>query len=89
MQEVYAQLRWPIRAGRFWAIDLERLATAAHLLGHDTESADLWTRAHHLLVAEGQLERAARCAFWVAFYLLFTGEHGSERRLDQPGSPAS
>lgn len=72
--EVYAQLRSADQSRPLLAIDLERLATAAHLLGHDTESADLWTRAHHLLVAEGQLERAARCAFWVAFYLLFTGE---------------
>ncbi len=42
-------------------IDLERLATAAYLTGHDAESTDAWSRAH-----QGWHDRSAtssgRCA---------------------------
>ena len=54
--------------------DLERLATAAFLVGKDADSADTWGRAHQLFVSRGDLERAARCAFWLAFGLLHRGE---------------
>ena len=53
---------------------LERLAVAAHLLGRDAERADAMVRAHHQYLAEGNLPRAARCAFWVALPLMFKGE---------------
>jgi DNA-binding CsgD family transcriptional regulator len=56
------------------ADDLERLATAAHLVGHDDESARAWERAHHACVALGDPDRAARCAFWLALALLLRGE---------------
>jgi DNA-binding CsgD family transcriptional regulator len=51
--------------------DLERLATAAHLTGRDC--AELWTRAYR---EHTEPERAARCAFWLAFVLLNRGELG-------------
>jgi hypothetical protein len=54
--------------------DLERLATAAFLVGREQESAEAWARAHQELLARGETERAARCAFWVAFGLLNRGE---------------
>jgi DNA-binding NarL/FixJ family response regulator len=54
--------------------DLERLATAASLVGREDESAELWARAHHQLLGRGAPERAARCAFWLAFGLLNRGE---------------
>ena len=54
--------------------DLERLATAAYLVGRDDESAELWARAHHELLGRGETGRAARCAFWLAFGLLNRGE---------------
>jgi DNA-binding NarL/FixJ family response regulator len=54
--------------------DLERLATAAYLVGREDESAELWARPHHELLARGEAERAARCAFWLAFGLLNRGE---------------
>jgi len=54
--------------------DLERLATAAYLAGEDAHSTDLWPRAHHGFLARGDAERAARCAFWLAFQLLNRGE---------------
>jgi DNA-binding NarL/FixJ family response regulator len=54
--------------------DLQRLATAAYLIGKDVESADAWARAHHQFLTRGDVERAARCAFWLAFGLLNHGE---------------
>jgi pimeloyl-ACP methyl ester carboxylesterase len=42
--------------------DLERLATAAYLVGKDTDSTDLWSRAHHERLGRGDAEGAARCA---------------------------
>ncbi|HET9556792.1 MAG TPA: DNA-binding response regulator, partial [Actinomycetota bacterium] len=54
--------------------DLELLAAAAFLVGRDDESAEVWARAHQERLARGETERAARCAFWVAFGLLNRGE---------------
>jgi DNA-binding CsgD family transcriptional regulator len=54
--------------------DLERLATAAYLVGREEESAEVWARAHHELLARGEAERSARCAIWLAFGLLARGE---------------
>ncbi|MCA1831748.1 MAG: hypothetical protein LC750_03245 [Actinobacteria bacterium] len=45
--------------------DLERLATAAYLVGRSSESADCWERAHHQWIGHGDNARAARCAFWL------------------------
>ncbi len=52
------------------AEDLERLATAASLIGQDDTSVDIWARAHQEFLDRGDTERAARCAFWLAFQLL-------------------
>lgn len=49
--------------------DKELLATAAYLVGKDRESIDIWKGAHHEFLGRGQVERAARCAFWLAFEL--------------------
>ena len=54
--------------------DLERLATAAYLVGRDGESADLWTRAQQEFSRRGEPEAAARCAFWLGFQLMMSGE---------------
>ena len=55
------------------ALDFERLAIAAHLVGKDAESDVAWERAYreHLRVDS---ECAAQCAFWLAFALLLRGE---------------
>jgi serine/threonine protein kinase len=53
--------------------DLEWLATAAYLTGRDSESTDLWTRAHQEFLARGNPARAARSALWLAFGLLARG----------------
>jgi hypothetical protein len=54
--------------------DLELLATAAHLLGRDDDSADVWARAYHELLRRDEPERAARCALWLASGLLTRAE---------------
>jgi DNA-binding NarL/FixJ family response regulator len=54
--------------------DLEQLAAAAYLAGHDDDSAAAWERAHHELLRRGDTPGAARCAFRVALGLLFAGE---------------
>ena len=56
------------------AEDLERLATAAHLTGRDIDAGDIWERAHHRFLDQGDVERGVRCAFWLAFWLLICGE---------------
>ena len=54
--------------------DLERLATAAYLIGKDRDSAELWTRAHNVFLNLGAVDRAVRCAFWLAVGLMHRGE---------------
>jgi DNA-binding CsgD family transcriptional regulator len=54
--------------------DLERLAVAAYLAGHDEDSARAWEQAHVHWTRLGDPDRAARCAFWLAFGLLLRGE---------------
>jgi DNA-binding CsgD family transcriptional regulator len=54
--------------------DLERLAVAAHLVGRDADSEDIWGRTHAAFLARGSLKRAARCAYWLGFLLLVQGE---------------
>ena len=50
--------------------DLERLSVAAYLTGRSKESLSYWERAHHGWVARGDIRRAARASFWLAFELL-------------------
>jgi ATP/maltotriose-dependent transcriptional regulator MalT len=53
--------------------DLERVATAAYLLGRDDESEAFRARAHQAFVNRGDHEGAARSAGWLAFALLQRG----------------
>jgi DNA-binding CsgD family transcriptional regulator len=54
--------------------DLERLATAAYLVGRDDDSAAVWERLHHELLSRGDPKRAVRSVFWLVFVLLNGGE---------------
>jgi DNA-binding CsgD family transcriptional regulator/tetratricopeptide (TPR) repeat protein len=72
--DAYAQLAAADREAPLQPDDLERLATAAYLVGRDTACADTWARAHHEFKSRGEVERASRCAFWLAFGLLDRGE---------------
>lgn len=82
-REAFDRCRWPDayelleqvdRAAPLEPADLERLATAAYLTGHDEESTGAWGRAHQAWRAGGDLRRAVRCAFWVGFGLVQRGE---------------
>ena len=61
------------RAGALEPEDLERIATAAYLLGRDDESEAFRARAHQAFVNRGDHEGAARSAGWLAFGLLQRG----------------
>jgi len=75
------------------AEDLERLATAAYMLGHDDEYLGVLERAHHAHLEAGEPVRAVRCAFWLGMNLLLRGEPGrsggwlgrAQRLLDREG----
>jgi len=75
------------------AADLERLATAAYLIGRETEFDRALERAHRAYRDAGDRPRAARCAFWIGFHLLVGGKTGpstgwlarGQRLLDQEG----
>lgn len=54
--------------------DLERLAAAAYMVGREEACQDAWTAAHHAWLRRGEVERAARCAFWQALGLFFRGD---------------
>ena len=72
--DAYAWLSAADRERALEPEDLQRLATAAYLVGKDDESADTLTRAHNEFQSRGEAERAARCAFWLGFMLLNKGE---------------
>jgi DNA-binding NarL/FixJ family response regulator len=54
--------------------DLERLASAAYLAGLSDESRSAWISAHEKCAHVGDVARAVRCAFWLAFALLNAGD---------------
>jgi ATP/maltotriose-dependent transcriptional regulator MalT len=56
------------------AADLESWGLASFLTGRDDEADVVRERAHHAFVTEGDLDGAARTAFWLGFALLMRGE---------------
>jgi len=54
--------------------DLERLAVAAYLTGADEQSDAAWLRAHATALGAGDGRRAAACAFWLGWNLMFRGD---------------
>ena len=73
--------------------DLERLATAAYLIGQDYDAHAAWSRAYHEHVDRGDAARAARCGYWLSLTLLLADEGAqasgwlarSHRLLDDRG----
>jgi DNA-binding CsgD family transcriptional regulator len=55
------------------AEDLERVSTSAYLAGRDVESETFRARAHQSFLDRGDVEGAARSAFWLGFGLLQRG----------------
>ena len=70
---VYAELSAADKESPLEPEDLERLATAAYLLGNDADSTDLWSRAHQEFQARRDLAGAARSALWLAFGMIARG----------------
>ena len=58
------------------ADDLERLATAAYLLGRDDDYLAILERVYHQRADAGERRLAVRCGFWIGLRLLFRGETG-------------
>jgi DNA-binding CsgD family transcriptional regulator len=56
--------------------DLDRLATAAYLTGHDEDGFTCWARAHQLCMDEGSIHRAAYFGTRIAQGLGFKGDLG-------------
>jgi ATP/maltotriose-dependent transcriptional regulator MalT len=56
--------------------DLGLLATAAYMLGRDEEWVAAHERAHHLYLEAGNVEEAARAAFWIGLGFVLRGEVG-------------
>ena len=79
--EAYAHLSAADKDTEVPPEDLERLAIAASLLGRDAECADLWARAHHEFVRQGDSPRGARCAISLAFTLRASWPTRTECRL--------
>src|SRR5829696_2405044 len=73
-REAYARLSAADRDSPLEPADLERLATAAYLVGEDSHATTIWMRVHHQLIDQGEIERAARCGFWLSLNLLLRGE---------------
>jgi DNA-binding CsgD family transcriptional regulator len=73
-QEAYKQLSAANADFPLAPDDLECLAQAAYLIGLDTEAAALFRRAHHVLIDNGQRQRAARWGFWLSLSALLRGE---------------
>ena len=83
-------------AGRAVALDpedLDRLGVCAYLVGNDSDSADVWSRAHVEYQTRGEIEPAARAAFRIGYVLLHKGQSAqgsgwlarSRRLLDDAG----
>jgi tetratricopeptide (TPR) repeat protein len=72
--DAYAQFATADAAAPLDLDDLEKLALAAYLTGHDEESTLVWTRAHHEAIDRDDPQRAARNAFLIGSGLMFRGE---------------
>jgi DNA-binding CsgD family transcriptional regulator len=72
--DAFAQLSAADRGSPLEPEDLERLATTAYLIGRDDDGVDAGARAHQEFLRRGEVERAVRCAFWLALGLLNRGE---------------
>lgn len=91
--EAYSQLAAADEQEPLEVDDLERLAASAYLIGRDQESFEVWGRAHHECARRGDVPRAVRGGFWIAFGLLNKGELGrgggwvdrGQRLLDEAG----
>src|SRR4051812_34987446 len=74
--DAFAALTLADGASPLGADDLERLALAAGLAGHEEEMLAPQERVYHLRLEAGEALAAARVAFWLAFRLFARGDAG-------------
>ena len=72
--DAYAALMAADEAQPLGLDDLELAGLSAYLVGRDDESGELQTRAYAEALRGGDVDRAARRAFWLGFSLLYRGE---------------
>jgi DNA-binding CsgD family transcriptional regulator len=72
--DAYAQLSAADGVAALEGADLDRLATAAALIGRDAESIDIWARAYQALLSGGEPQKAARCAYHMGMALMDKGD---------------
>ena len=72
--DAYTQLKTADQLAPLDAINLDRLAVVAHLIGRDDESTDAWTRAHEQSLRSGKPLDAATAAFWLGFLMMMRGD---------------
>jgi DNA-binding CsgD family transcriptional regulator len=72
--EAYGQFATADAATPLDLDDLEKLALAAYLTGHEAASTLAWTRAHREAIRRDDPQRAARNAFQIGSDLMFRGE---------------
>lgn len=95
--DMFARLSAAERQAALEPSDLERLATAAYLIGRYPESVEIRTRAHNAYLARDDLEGAARAAFWLGLQMMMSGERArgggwfarAGRLLEQAGSESA
>jgi DNA-binding CsgD family transcriptional regulator len=80
-RQAFARRAWKdahaaLSSGPLGAEDLERLATAAYMLGDEEEYVAVLERAHQAHLEAGASEPAVRCAFWIGLQLTLRGELG-------------
>jgi len=91
--DAYARLSGSDAGGALAVEDLERLATAAHMLGRVDDETRAWERAHQAAVREGKPGKAARHAFHLVMGFGRRGEFAqagawfarAERLVDEAG----
>ena len=71
--EAYESLARADELAPLAARDLAMLAGAAYMVGRDDEYVSGLERAYDLYVAEDDVPRAVRCAFWIGHSMLFRG----------------
>lgn len=72
--DAFSQLSTVDARDRLEPADLDRLARSAYLTGRDAACEAAWTRAHQAFLDVGDVEAAARCAFWLGLVLFIRGE---------------
>ncbi|HEX6583098.1 MAG TPA: hypothetical protein VF056_05800, partial [Thermoleophilaceae bacterium] len=74
--DAYESLTAADRSEGLGADDLERLATAAYMIGRESDYLAVLERAHRAHLDAGETLPAVRCALWVGVNLARQGEMG-------------